>query len=108
MSEVIFINPKKEPEMYNIFQQLKEDGKAIIDNTDDENKWWCSVSKNLGRQKTASGIKLSEVKFNVGDSEQRAILPPSSNRYDKIGYVLTNKRVIVKEEGIGKFLIDLK
>ena len=97
MTEIIFINPKKQPEMYNIFQQLKEDGKAVIENTNDENKWWRSVSKQIGRQSSD---------LFVGG--KRAILPPSSNQDHNMGYVLTNKGVIIKEEPKGKFLIDFK
>ena len=97
MSKIIFIDPKKEPEKYNIFTQLKTDGKAIIENTDDENKWWRNVSKQIGRQ--ASDIKVGG---------KRAILPPSSNQDHNVGYVLTNKGIVVTEEKIGKFLIDFK
>ena len=97
MSKIIFIDSKKEPEKYNIFQQLTTDGKAIIENTDDENKWWRSVSKQIGRD--ANNIRVNGVK---------AILPPSSNRYQNVGYVITNKGIVVKEQEKGKFLIDFK
>lgn len=103
MSKIIFIDPKKEPERYHVFSQLRDDGKAIIDKTDDEHRWWRDVSKNIGKIKTTDGIKLSELKI---DKDNRAILPPASNLDNNIGYVLTNKGVIIKEEQKGKFRIE--
>lgn len=103
MSKVIIIDPKKYPEKYNIFAQLRDDGKAIIENTDDKNKWWRDVSKNIGKTKTTDGVLLSELKT---DKDTRAILPPASNLDNKVGYVLTSRGVIIKEEQKGKFRID--
>lgn len=97
MAKIIYVDPKKEPHKYGIFQQLKDDGKAIIERTNDENRWWRDVSKQVGRQ-------VSDIK--VGG--KRAILPPSSNQDHNVGYVLTNRGVIVKEETKGKFRIDFK
>jgi len=96
MSKIVFIDQKKEPNKYNIFTQLKEDGKAIVEKTNGENCWWRDVSKQIGRQ--ANDLKID------GKS---TILPPSSNVYHRIGYVMTNKGFVIKEEPKGKFIIDL-
>jgi len=95
MTKIIFIDEKKEPHKYNIFTQLKQEGKAIIQDTNKENKWWRDVSKQIGR--TANNIKVGG---------KPVILHPASNQDHNVGYVLTNRNVKIIEKEKGKFIID--
>jgi len=96
MTKIVFIDPKKEPNKYSIFTQLKEDGRAIVEKTNGENCWWRDVSKQIGRQ--ANEIMVSG---------KPALLHPASNQDHNVGYVLLNHGVSVIEKEKGKFIIDL-
>jgi hypothetical protein len=93
----IIIDPRVEKEKYNIFTDLKTNGKSIIENTDDENRWWRDVSKQIGRDTSD---------FMVGDKK---MVITSSNYDHRVGIVTINKDVTVKEEKVGaksRFFID--
>jgi hypothetical protein len=96
----IDIDPKQDKEKYIIYTELKQFGKAIIEETDKKNEWWRTVSKQIGHDANKLGKQGGEP----------VILPPSSNQDHKVGYVITNKGIVVKEEKIGdksRFFFDL-
>jgi hypothetical protein len=94
----IDINPIEDKERYIIYTDLKNNGKAIIDKTDNKNKWWEVISKQIGR----------ETKDLVQGDKKFVII--SSNYDHRIGVVTINQGVVVREEKIGeksRFFVDL-
>jgi hypothetical protein len=95
----IDIDPKEEKEKYIIYSELRQYNKAIIEETDSTNKWWRTVSKQIGHDANKLGKQGGEP----------IILPPASNQDHCLGFVILNKNISVKEENIGnkkRFIFD--
>jgi cytochrome oxidase Cu insertion factor (SCO1/SenC/PrrC family) len=85
----ITIDPKNEKEKYFIYSELKDNGRVIIDKTDDEHRWWRVVSKEIGQE--TRDMEAGDKKF----------VHIASNYDHKVGVVVISKDFILKEEPKG-------
>jgi hypothetical protein len=86
----IEINPLLDKEKYIIFEDLRKDGRSIVEDTGSKNDWWKGLARELGQESK-----------NILINGERAIMPPISNHEHKIGVVVIGKNISIREEKIG-------
>lgn len=87
----IEIIPTVEKEKLRVFNDLKIEGKSIIEDTGGKNDWWQGFARELGQE--VKNFRVDGIK---------PIMPPISNHEHGIGIVVTNKGVKVKTEQKGE------
>jgi len=86
------IDKIKEPNKFNIFQQIEIHGKCVIEDVD-KKPWWPSVGRKIGLE--ANSIS--------DGNKSRLLLPPvkpSNTNPDRIVVITPNINVIVREQKI--------